>query len=319
MSLPQESRAADQDAKRRTASQDPMSPTTSPTVVSRSAIRISSGWPAARCSSTPGRDPAYASAAGTAGTVAMLKLPIKSAVVGMNEAIRNQITNEFTIGPGTYFDEHLKGKYPIDLSSTECNGFRFNEYYREGGVFWTFYEEKLKTYVTPSGGPQPGSDATGAVPDAVMAQLQLAWRVRQAFYAIDPSAAKFTFTVKTSQDKFQGNSGINTPFVSFDVGGKFARYNMGPPSPLPLEWPGAQPADGANLRVQISGQASAVSAPTPGVWGLFRLVDRAQVSRQGENLVLASFRVPIPGGAIVVPYEIQTEAMTPLVREFWTH
>lgn len=262
---------------------------------------------------------AYATAAGTPGTVALLKLPIKTAMGGMNDAIRNQITNDFTVGAGAYFDENLRGKYPIDASSTDVNAFRFNEYYKEGGEFWKFYEEKLKPYVTPSGAPQPDQEP-GAVPENVMRQLQLAYRIRQAFYTSDPSAAKFTFTVKTSQDRFQRPAGLNTPFVSFDVGGKFARYNMGPPSPLPLEWPGAQATDGANLRVQVSGQADAIATPMPGVWGLFHLVDRAQVSKVSDNVVMAAFRVPLAGGASMsIPYELQTESLSPFTRDFWSH
>jgi type VI protein secretion system component VasK len=170
--------------------------------------------------------------------------------------------------------------------------------------------------VGPDGSQAPGG-SLAAVPADVLAFLRMAHRVRQAFYALDPEAASLTFAVKTSQDRFTRPAGVNTPWIALDVGGVPARYDMGPAIPRTLRWPGDDPQAGAALRVFVSNSGQAVTVREERVWGIFRLLD-GRTSKLSDQAVRATFRVEVPGGTMVIPYDVETEApMNPFVPGFF--
>src|SRR6185436_20232413 len=108
--------------------------------------------------------------------------------------------------------------------------------------------------------------------------LRMANDIREAFYGANPEAAALSFSVRTSAQRIGRPSGASVRWVSFDVGGSFATYNMGPPVPQPLVWPGPDANLGAALRVLLAGGAEAQSLNFPGAWGVFHLVDKAAVT-----------------------------------------
>lgn len=258
----------------------------------------------------------YAAASGTAAVARVLALPPDQVLGAISRSYGSGLTRKFEeLVLGT-FRTTLGAKYPFNRGGPDVSPYEFNEFFRATGVFWTFYNAELKPLVNPDGSPVGGSSSV--IPPEVASFLRMANDIREAFYGGNPEAASLTFTVRTSAQRIDRPAGASVRWVSFDVGGGFATYNMGPPVPQPLAWPGPDASLGAALRVLLAGGAEAQSLNFPGPWGVFHLVDRATVTRTAPNAVEAKWSIPAAGGAIGVPYEIQTESpKTPFAPGFW--
>ena len=260
----------------------------------------------------------YAAAAGTEATARVLALPADQVLGAISRSYGSGLTRKFEeLVLGT-FRSTLGTKYPFNRSGPDVSPYEFNEFFRATGVFWTFYNAELKPLVNPDGSAVGGPSGS-AVPPEVASFLRMANDIREAFYGENPEAASLKFSVRTSAQRIERPPGSSVRWVSFDVGGSFATYNMGPPVPQPLAWPGSDAALGAALRVLLAGGVEAQSLNFPGPWGVFHLVDKAAVTRTAPNAVEARWTMTMPSGAIIVPYEIQTESpKTPFARGFWT-
>jgi type VI secretion system protein ImpL len=263
------------------------------------SVQVALGW--IEEASTP-----YADLRGTPATVTVLRLPISEVKGGIDLGTQRELSQLFSGTVRAEFDLKLAGRYPFTRGSAECSPFEFNQFFKSGGTFWSFYAANLQRFVNPDGSEAPDG-SIAAVPAEVLAFLRMAYRVRQAFYATDPEAAGLAFTVKTSQDRFTRPGGVNTPWISFDVGGVPARYDMGPALARPLRWPGDDPQAGAALRVFVSGANQAVTLREERVWGVFRLLD-GRTTSLSPQAVRATFRVEVPGGTMSIPYEIESES-----------
>jgi type VI protein secretion system component VasK len=151
-------------------------------------------------------------------------------------------------------------------------------------------------------------DAANSVTPDMRGFVRMANDIREAFYASNPEAASLKVSVRTSALRIERPAGINVRWVSFDLGGATATYNMGPPQWQDLVWPGPDAAVGASLRVLLSSGTDAQSKNVPGPWGVFHLIDQAQVTQTAPNVVQVVFKVPTSAGSVNVPYEVQTEA-----------
>lgn len=259
----------------------------------------------------------YAAAAATPAVARVLALPPDHVLGAISRSYGSGLSRKFdeqVLGP---FRATLGGKYPFHRSGPDVSPYEFNEFFRAGGAFWTFYNAELKPLVHPDGSPV-GAAGGSAIPAEVASFLRMANDIREAFYGANPEAASLRFTVRTSAQRIERPAGTSVRWASFDVGGSFATYNMGPPVPQPLAWPGPDANLGASLRVLLAGGADAQSLNHPGPWGVFHLVDQAAVTRTAPNAIEARFRIEAGGGAVMVPYEIQTESpKTPFVPGFF--
>ena len=232
--------------------------------------------------------------------MAAIYVPAEQGGSGLTRKFQEQIVTPFAA---------LAEKYPFAPAGPDLSPYEFNEFFRAGGTFWTFYDAELKSLVTPDGSPAGGQSGAALSPE-IGRFLRMAYDIRTAFYGTNPEAASLKFTVRTSGQRIERPAGVNVRWVSFDVGGGLATYMMGPPVPQDLVWPGPDAALGASLRVLIAGGTEAQNLNLPGAWGVFHLVDQAQVTRMAPNTVQAVWRLPAAGGVIVVPYEIASESPT---------
>lgn len=261
----------------------------------------------------------YASAAGTPAVARVLALPPDAVLGAISRSYGTGLTRKFEETVLGVFRTTIAGKYPFNKAGPDLSPYEFNEFFRATGVFWTFYNAELKPLVNPDGSAVGGGSSDAAIPPDVASFLRMANDIREAFYSTNPEAASLSFSVRTSAQRIDKPEGISVRWVSFDVGGSFATYNMGPPVPQPLAWPGPDANLGAALRVLVAGGSEAQSLNFAGPWGVFHLADQARIERTAPNSVQATWRIPAAGGVVVAPYDIQTESpKTPFAPGFWT-
>ena len=217
----------------------------------------------------------------------------------------------------------VTGLYPFSRGSDkDLSVQEFQRLFSPSGVIDRFFTANLAQLVDTS---KPTWTWNAANPVARQLQpgmlqgFQRAAEIRQAFFPA--GAPSFSFAVKNlsigeSADlaKLEINSGVLTterpkppPAPSISI------FGSSPPPPPPppqqpqvviFQWPGpvGMSAAAISLQPDIPGRSSVLQKS--GVWGLFRLLDGANVSRAGEALI-ARFNV----GGREVQYQLNVTSL----------
>lgn len=249
-------------------------------------------------------------AEGYRGTVAvepvsrLLLLPASATVVTMQSGLRSEVNTKWGLLVAQPFQRTLAGKYPLVEGGPDAALFDFNEFFRPGGTFWSFYDQELKPYLFEDGTPRAQESGDAPFSADLRDCLRKASEIREALFAADPSAASVRFSVRTTPPRIEGPH-VNVRWVSFDVGGAFATYSMGPPIWQVLTWPGQDPTAGAALRANVVGGPPAESREQQGPWGLFRLLDQGQFGQVDRPTPTVTWGLPSGASRLSVVYELQ--------------
>jgi type VI protein secretion system component VasK len=237
--------------------------------------------------------------------VRLLRVPVDVSRAPTAGAIQAEIQSKWALLVAEPFRKTLSGKYPVAESPQEATPYEFNEFFKPGGTIWSFYDGHLQDYMRPDGSPVNPDEPSNPVPDEIANCIRRANEIREALYSGDAEQPKLAFYVQTGPPDGQT---IPIRWVSFDVGGGRATYQMGPPQWQPLEWPGADPNLGANLRLMASGAASAESRTHLGFWGLFRLLDQGQYVGVEGGVPRVAWHLSGSVGDVRVTYLFQVSA-----------
>jgi type VI secretion system protein ImpL len=214
-------------------------------------------------------------AAGSVGR--LMRLPLRSA------------SQQIPASPGLQADwaavvlafDKLRGRYPLAGGvQDDASPKDFADFFKPGGVFWSFYEAKLKSIAAPDGSPLPGQEGTALSGDFV-ASLRKAYQIRNAFEWKD-TGPTVRFALRPSIPRKLEGPNVSLRRVFFDLGGDHAVYLMGSEGqPKDLEWPGPSPSEGAAIRAEAGSGPQPAGLVGGGPWGLFRLLDGHYESEGG--------------------------------------
>ncbi len=236
-------------------------------------------------------------------TVRLLQLPINAVIGGSHFTTLSDLNNRWSLLVYGPFQKTLAGKYPIADGGADLSMYDFTEFFRPGGTFWSFYDSYLKDFVREDGSPVSENQGVPLTP-AFLDCLRKAYSIRQAFFASNPAAASLKFSVRTNTPEEEGPH-LNVRRITFDLGGDFAAYIMGLREWKEIEWPGSDPNAGAALRLDTSGGPAAENPSEPGLWGLFRLLDRATIAGVETATPAATWRLSAGPTTLRVVYEFQ--------------
>lgn len=236
-------------------------------------------------------------------TVRFLQLPISAVIGGSHTTTLTDLNNRWSLLVYGPFQKTLANKYPIADQGQDLSAYDFTEFFRPGGTFWSFYDSYLKDYVHEDGSPMTEGQNVPLTP-AFLDCLRKAYVIRQGFFSAKPAEASLKFAVRTNTPEMEGPH-LNVRRISFDLGGDMAAYIMGIRDWKELEWPGSDPNAGAALRLDTSGGPAADNLSEPGLWGLFKLLDRAQFAGAESATPAASWRVSAGPTTLRVVYEFQ--------------
>jgi type VI secretion system protein ImpL len=170
--------------------------------------------------------------------------------------------------------DKLEGKYPFAASPTDAQLEDFFDFFAPGdGTLWSFYDESLKATLDRSGsGFVPSRRFKSAIsysPEFLDVCLKRAQDFTTTLYPPKTDHPSVTFDVNLhSVSPTIGE-------VTFEVDGASHVYRNEPEQWLTITWPGKTP-HGARLKVRGTGGLDEEIA-RPGDFGLFRLIDAAQV------------------------------------------
>ena len=165
-------------------------------------------------------------------------------------------------------------RYPFDKRAAADMGMQdFQKLFGPTGLIDTFMTTNLKDLIDTSAKPWTWKAVNGAdlgISPAVLAQLQAASEIKDAFFATGPApAASFQMTPVALDP--------NAQQVTLTIDGQNVTFaqNAGQPLPTAITWPGAVGVAQVTFAPPLAGGESAVTKDGP--WGWFRLLDSAEV------------------------------------------
>ncbi len=210
------------------------------------------------------------------------------------------------------FQQALSGRYPFSSNGPDCSIADFERFFGPSGTFQGFYQQNLSGLLSEDGHELPNTGVRFS--PAFLSCVQGAYRIRQGCFS--GAGAGFNFSLQP--DRVDRPGGIVMRGVRVDVGGKSLIYQMGQRVWTPMSWPGQNPEAGASLILDAGSTASVNPMSFSGAWGLFHLLDAAQVQLEGSNQATITWPVPAQPAAITVVFNVRgLSAVNPLQPNFF--
>ena len=165
-------------------------------------------------------------------------------------------------------------RYPFDRRAAADMGLQdFQKLFGPGGLIDAFMTANLKDLIDMTKKPWTWKAVNGAdlgISPAVLAQLQAAAEIKEAFFANGPTPAVTFQITPVALDP-------NAQQITLTIDGQNVMFaqNAGQPLPTAITWPGAVGVAQATFAPPLAGGESAVTKDGP--WGWFRLLDSAEV------------------------------------------
>jgi type VI secretion system protein ImpL len=171
----------------------------------------------------------------------------------------------------------IAGRYPFVARGTNDVALAdFGRVFGPGGVFDTFFRERLAPLVDTSTNPwrwkQGAADIGGSA--SLLTQFQAADRIRQIYF---PPGAQlpgmhFSLTPESLDSA--------VPRLAIDIEGQSIEYRHGPLRSQSLAWPGPSPGQASVLFEESGGGGP--NRAYQGAWALFHLLDDASIQPQSD-------------------------------------
>jgi len=170
----------------------------------------------------------------------------------------------------------IAGRYPFVLKSTsEVALADFGRVFGPGGVFDTFFKERMAPLVDTSTNPWRWKQgAAGIGSGTSLAQFQAADRIRQMYFP--PGAQLPALRFNLTPDSLDSA----VPRLAVDIEGQSIDYRHGPIRSQSIAWPGPAPGQASVLFEESGGGGPNRSYHGP--WALFHLLDDASVQPQTD-------------------------------------
>jgi len=179
----------------------------------------------------------------------------------------------------------IGGRYPFAKgSAVDVALADFGRLFGSGGVFDTFFRERLAPLVDTSTKPwrwKEGAAAVGRSP-SLLARFQSVERIRQIYFRPGGQLPELRFNL---QPEYLDAS---VRRLSLEIDGQTLDYRHGPPRTQAIAWPGPTPGQAALIFEEDTGGGP--NRAYQGPWAAFRLFDDASVQPQSEVRYLVTLR-----------------------------
>jgi type VI secretion system protein ImpL len=189
----------------------------------------------------------------------------------------------------------LMSKYPFNPSSADDVPLQdFGRVFGPGGVFDTFFKERLSDLVDTSQQPwvwrrvDSGSSVGGGLP---LSRFEDAKRIREIYFRAGSPEPGVAFTVTPFELDARSRS------VVLDVHGKTIEYRHDRERTTAIAWPGERPGGPATVTFNELEGSGTQSISQAGAWAWWRLLDAARIEPDAGSDVRYVLRVEKSGRA----------------------
>ncbi len=209
----------------------------------------------------------------------------------------------------------LSGRFPLDPTSDRDIAIsEFEQFFSPGGTFWSFYEANLADKVSMDGQPK-GSGVT--LSGDFLTAMKKAYRIRRAVFP-SGSRASFRFSLRPRPPN-PLDLAITSRSTQILIGGEDLLYRMGARNWVEFQWPGPNGENGAQLRFDAGDSGTIRDMEYAGVWGFFRMLQRASIAEGGSNADLRlTWTLSGEPAGVEVSYEVRgLSGNHPLSKNFF--
>lgn len=247
-----------------------------------------------------GDQSALDTAGGNAATIQAIQLEAKQLPPPLNEmmsgiggqtetvvatAARSELGDRYREQVLRQCQELVGNRYPFTRgSSSDLPLGDFGQIFGSGGVFDTFFQQNLKQMVDTTRRPWRWREGAPAGSEWMLAQFQQVERIREVFFSPGSQTPVVRFNLSPSA------LDASVARFAMDVNGQLFEYRHGPQQSRSIAWPGDNAAGKASVVFEDrNGVGPAIRVEGP--WALFRLLDRANVTKNSETTFSAAFSV----------------------------
>jgi type VI secretion system protein ImpL len=179
----------------------------------------------------------------------------------------------------------VSGRYPFTKGSgVDVALADFGRLFGTGGVFDTFFRERLAPLVNTSTKPWRWKEGAAAVggSSSLLAQFQAVERIRQIYFRPGAQLPELRFNLQPDYL----DAAVRR--LSVELDGQTLDYRHGPPRSQAFLWPG--PAPGTASIVFEESAGGGPNRTYQGPWATFRLFDDATLQPQSEVRFIVTLR-----------------------------
>jgi type VI secretion system protein ImpL len=222
----------------------------------------------------------------------LLEQPLHHATITVHASTGDEMSQSWREGVFTPFQRGLLGRYPFSRQGSDATLADTTDFLREGGVLWSYYQDKLAKYVVRSGEhfhpDKPYQKVFGA---GLLGCLQTGWIWTSSLFPPGAQAPQVQFEAQTQP------VGREISEVRLEIDGQVHSYRNGPAERWPLKWPGEKVH---GVKLAVYGKAGPIETLTfPGEWGLLHFFDAGKV-------------IGTKGGVYQMVWELKTGAQVQL-------
>lgn len=185
------------------------------------------------------------------------------------------------------FQQTLARHYPFSQGAGRDAALQdFERFFGPEGTLNAFYQQNLKIFLEDHPEHVRPSRRANLVRSDVMAALEKAEKIRQAFFT-----RSGTLDVEFALEPLNLSSNKRRSVVNLD--GQLVEFSHGPRQSIPLVWPNTL-RDAVESRITLVPTAlnrSPRSITENGPWALFRLLDKADITGVSASAVDVKFRL----------------------------
>jgi type VI secretion system protein ImpL len=219
------------------------------------------------------------------------------------ESARSELNNIWRTDVVAHYTTCLKGRYPLFRDSrNDATMADFSRFFSPKGIVDRFFESNLKAFVDTSGPDwrQVSMDNMGIRLSAdVLKQLQIAAKIRNAFFPSGEAQPSVQFTLKPiALDS-------NVAGFQINIDGQTEEYAHGPALASKFQWPGPHPNLGVVMTFSTL-DGKVVSKVEEGPWAWLKTLDKATIERTSLQEV---FRITFQIDGYKARYELRADSV----------
>ncbi len=200
-------------------------------------------------------------------------------------AARSELVQRYNEQVLRQCQELVGGRYPFTRSSgNDLPLGDFGQVFGSNGVFDNFFRDNLKAMVDTTRRPWRWREGAPAGSEAMLGKFQQVERIREVFFRAGSQTPEVRFNISPS------TLDASVARFALEVNGQLFEYRHGPQQSRSITWPGENAAGKASVVFEDrNGVGPAVRLEGP--WALFKLLDRATVTRNSDTSFSAAFSV----------------------------
>ena len=170
-------------------------------------------------------------------------------------------------------------KYPFQPTTEEASLADLATVFAPGtGAIWKYEAATMAEFAVKEGSQWKAKDPAKAPTPEMLAFLNRAQAITDAFFPGGATQAHFTYTLRPRLDSLFGNS-----TVELDIDGQLYQWTNS--LQHQFSWPALPGAKESGGRARIKGSASFAFASRGGLWGIFRIMGDAEPRENANKTV----------------------------------